>query len=300
MATPTGRIVVGYDGSTTAEKAVDWAAVEASRRRLPLTVVYAVHPSEYLVGRRGKMPLVSERLARAGETVTGDGVEKARKAAPNVEVSGVTARGLPAATLVDMSEGATLLVLGTRGRGQLAGVFAGSVALPVTSHARCPVVVVHSADTQEPPGPGHPVVVGVDGSDDAEAALRWAVDLAAAQGAPLITVTAWRSIVSDPWFGVTRDDRDDAVDLDKAVRETAERTAADAADLARQLAPGLDVSSHATSGAPADVLRGAAGTASLLVVGSRGHGGFAGLLLGSVSHQVVNLAPCPVAVIRRS
>lgn len=300
MPTRMERIVVGYDGSPSAERAVAWAAAEAVRRGSPLTVVHAVHPAEYLVGPRGTWQLVSERMVKAGESVTGDGVDHARGAAPGVEVTGVTVKGLPAATLVDLSDGAALVVVGTRGHGELVGTLIGSVAFPVTSHARCPVVVVHPPDTQQPPGPGHPVVVGVDGSDRAETALRWATDVAARSGAPLVVVVAWWSIVRDPWYGVIQADRDHATDLDQAVREDAERTAAEAADLARDLAPGLVVTAHATAGSPAHVLKAAAERASLLVVGSRGHGGFAGLLLGSVSHQVIHVAPCPVAVVRQT
>jgi nucleotide-binding universal stress UspA family protein len=208
-------------------------------------------------------------------------------------VSGVTAYGTPASLLVETAEGATLLVVGSRGHGPVLAGLLGSVALGVTGHARCPVVVVRGTSLERP-GHDHPVVVGVDGSAGAERALRHAADTAAAATAPLVVVTAWRSVVEESWY-VTGGTAFDGVDLDRSARTQAEHVATDAAGLARGLYPELPVSCHAVRGAPAEAL--ARAGASLLVVGSRGHGGLAALVLGSVTHALIHVAPCPVTVV---
>jgi nucleotide-binding universal stress UspA family protein len=136
------------------------------------------------------------------------------------------------------------------------------------------------------------IVVGVDDSPAAAAALRWALDEARLRGTTLEVVHTWQ-------FPAVSELPGGAVDqlitdlqhvagevLDKVVNETAGDD------------PGVEVTRRVLEGAPGRVLTEAAAGADLLVVGSRGRGGFAGLLLGSVAQQCAHHAPCPVVVIR--
>lgn len=133
-----------------------------------------------------------------------------------------------------------------------------------------------------------PVVVGVDGSEESGLALRWAFDYAQMISAPVEAVIAWDIPPSYGW-GASYDD----VDLAKTARETLGKT------IHGVLGDNPPVTSRVERGHPALVLVAASERAQLLVVGSRGHGAFAGMLLGSVSQHCVQHAHCPVVVIRR-
>jgi nucleotide-binding universal stress UspA family protein len=134
------------------------------------------------------------------------------------------------------------------------------------------------------------VVVGVDGSEEAVAALAWAVEEARLRGGEVLAVTAWDfpAMTAGGMDGITTD----------AAAYT--RAAEHVLDVALHGAESSGVEAHrlVTRGHPSEVLLQAARDADLLVVGSRGHGGFAGLLLGSVSAQVVHHSPCTVVVVR--
>jgi len=133
------------------------------------------------------------------------------------------------------------------------------------------------------------IVVAVDGSPSSQLALRWAVAQGAATGGEVHAVTAWHLPDVYGW-GAVIDDVDWAENgrtvLEQAIKEALDPTTADR------------VHRHVVEGHAAAVLLDAAADADLLVVGSRGHGGFAGMLLGSVSQHLVAHAPCPVVVVR--
>lgn len=138
------------------------------------------------------------------------------------------------------------------------------------------------------------IVVGIDGSDSASLAVRWAAREAQLRDAALLLISAWSIPVDGFGFaGVAFSD-----DIFKSFRATAEGSLADAADQARAISKRIDVTTKAVEGQAAAVLLDAARDAELLVVGCRGLGGFRGLLLGSVSQQCVDHAPCPVVVVR--
>ena len=133
-----------------------------------------------------------------------------------------------------------------------------------------------------------PVLVGVDGSEESRLALRWAFEYAQMSGAPVEAVIAWEI---PPTYGLAPSYDD--VDFEKKAQEIAEET------IRAVVGDNAPVTVRVERGHPAPILVAASEHAQLLVVGSRGHGAFAGMLLGSVSQHCVHQAHCPVVVIRR-
>ena len=139
------------------------------------------------------------------------------------------------------------------------------------------------------------IVVGVDGSEASRAALRWAYDEAAHHNAALTAISTWNppTLPMSPPYGSLPPEGYET-EPERAARELLERLTADL----EPREPAVDVRISISKGNPAKVLIDMSQGADLLVVGSRGHGGFAGMLLGSVSHHVVAHAACPVVVLR--
>jgi nucleotide-binding universal stress UspA family protein len=298
MDSQNGRIVVGYDGSALAGAAVDWATAEAQSRGLALTVMHVVDTLSTIPGPRGPSP-TPELAGIPAEQVTAEGIRRAQKTSTSIEITPVTHHAQVAYTLIDSSRDAALLVVGTRGQGEVAGAFLGSVAVAVSAHALCPVVVVRGDSTRSC-GPDRPVVVAVDGSPSSIAALHYAADVAARASAPLVIVSAYLAIPTQAWAGAYTYamPTDGDPSFATMAREAADKVTAALATMALQRHPELVVRQSAVEGPPTIALAAAAVGAALFVVGSRGHGGFVGLLLGSVSHAAIHSAPCPVAVIR--
>ncbi|WP_141576803.1 universal stress protein [Actinomadura sp. WMMA1423] len=283
------RIVVGDDGSEPSLLAVDWAADEAARRGASLHVVYVVTPWLFDVPTDPGAAQVREQLLDGGRDIVELGVERARGRVPGLEVTGEQTGGQPAKVLVERGRDALMVVTGSRGSGGLSGLLLGSVAMQVATHATCPVVVTRapSADARGD------VVVGVDGSPAGAGAIGFAFEEAALRGARLRAVAAWSHPVPSG-----------RGDMQPLVYDHALVAAEEERVLSESLAgwwakyPDVDLVSEAVHGGAARVLAGASVNAGLLVVGSRGHGGFAGLLLGSVGHAMLLRAHCPVAIVR--
>ncbi|QJY48899.1 universal stress protein [Pseudonocardia broussonetiae] len=279
-------VVVGVDGSGAARCAVGWAAAEASRRGAPLRLVTAfAWASDHVVGHPG----LGERYRDEMEAVARRDLAAAEgsAAAADVPVSTELRVGFPIGTLADEARHAQLLVVGSRGRGGVAGLLLGSVSAALAGHAACPVVVVR----EEALGAaGGPVLVGVDGSPDSEAATAFAFEAAAARGVPLVAVHSWTDLAFDP-VAAPLMDWDAVEQSERAV--LAERLAG-----WREKFPEVVVEREVVRDLPTHALVERSAAAQLLVVGSRGRGGAASLLLGSVSHGVLHRGRCPVAVVR--
>jgi nucleotide-binding universal stress UspA family protein len=280
------------DGSADSIAAARWAVEEARLcgRRVALLHVYSWPvPTAALAPVPGNW---TEETLRQGAQALVEKVVAAVRA-DDVVVTGIARSGPVAYTLVEASRGADMMVVGHRGRGGFAALLLGSVAAVVAAHARCPVAVVRPY-TGRPLAADGLVVVGADGSPASGTAVGFAFEEADRRGAVLGVLRAWRPPGPSWRSDVRPAGYDDVAEL-----ETAEALwLQDWVQPWRDKHPRVRVHWMLTSNRPAAALVEAARAAELLVVGSRGHGGFAGLLLGSVSQQVINHAPCPVVVVR--
>lgn len=285
---PNASVLVGVDGSAMALAAVDLAAHEAAARHRSLRVVHAcVWPLFNVpLGPLPEGPPESGLLHDA-ERVVAEAVWRARAAAPGVEVSGEVLTGAPAPILLHCSKEAVLTVIGDRGLGGFTGLLAGSVAVQLAAHATGPVVVVRGV-VQD----AGPVVLGVDGAPASERAVGFAFESAALHGAPLTVLHAWRSPVSTGPGDML------PLTYDPARLEAEEsRLLAEAIAGWQERFPEVSVQLELALGGPRRLLIEASAAARLVVVGTRGRGGFTGLLLGSVSQALLHHAACPVAVV---
>jgi nucleotide-binding universal stress UspA family protein len=282
-----GRIVVGVDGSAGGTKALRWAAREGRVRGWPVTALMAwgLLDQHHVIGAEGFDPHYGEAEARASPDRYVDDALDAQGAA--VDDRQVVC-DLPVAALLDASTGADLLVVGSRGLGGFRGLLLGSVSERCIAHARCPIVVVRSArDRFDTFGR---VVVGIDGSDNAVLALHWAMEEARVHQASIEVIHALTLAYAGEVVAVRS--------FDAAAVEAAANQMVDEM-LAAVDTTGLEgrITRRLTVDGPAATVVEAAASADLVVVGSRGHGGLKGMLLGSVSHQVVHHSPCPVLVV---
>jgi len=304
------RIVVGIDGSANATEALEWAAAQAHRTGAILEIVTAFGPGAIFVSPSEVNRVLSLDIDEARL--------RAEKVAPGITITNLAYGGLPEAVLMNESVAADLLVVGSRGRGGFKGLLLGSVSRKCVHRAQCPVVIgrhEHAIDTAEAdriesearpgvrttktlkegplmsaePEVEHRIVVGIDGSPSSIAALQWAANQAELTGASLEVLMAWEWPYAYGWSPVPND-YDPARDSKKLL---------DAALVPiREAHPGTSIQATVIEGHPAPQLVKAAHGADLLVVGSRGHGEFAGMLLGSVSEHCVTNATCPVLVLR--
>ncbi|TMR99471.1 universal stress protein [Nonomuraea basaltis] len=275
-------IIVGVDGSRTGLEAVGWAADEAALRRTPLTVAHAVARWVYEESD-GRYAEIRHWLREGANTVLIAAEDRVRREHPDVEVTSELLPGDPRTALINASEGAELLVVGSRGVGGVRGLLVGSVAHGVVAHARTDVVLVHEL----PRPPRGEVVVGVDGSACGLRALDFAFAEAERRGTRLRAVQAWA------WPQLTGFEPADSESEQNALRTLQGLVAG-----RRERHPGVDVVAEVVHGHPVEVLKEAAARADLLVVGSRGHGQLAGMIIGSISQALLHHAPCPLAVVR--
>ncbi len=281
-------VVVGVDGSPQALRAVRWAVPEACRRQAVLQLVTALALTEDTLDELpglGQAPY-GQYLREAAEKGLVAAADVAAEVDPDVPVERELVLGFPAGVLLERSQTAELLVVGDHGRGRIASAVAGSVAVSVAARSACPVVVVRGAI----PDGALPVVVGIDGTPLSEAAIPFAFDAAAARHVPLIAVHTWLDEINDPALAELVDWQTAAV---RAEELLAERLAGWG-----EKYPDVPVQRLVARGRAGHALLDQAARAQLAVVGSRGHGEIAGLLLDSVSNALVHGAGCPVAIVR--
>ncbi|MET7403080.1 universal stress protein [Dactylosporangium sp. NPDC005572] len=288
-------VVVGVDGSKPSLDAVDWAAADASRRARPLHIMNAfVQPMVYAPLAPTVIAPYEEGLQEVSTQLLTEAAARAEAAAPGVRVTTATAVQSAAPALIEASEHAGVVVVGNRGLGGFTGLLLGSVGVQLAADAHCPVVIVRHDERRPGPEAGR-VVVGVDGSNDADEALHFAFEQASYRGIGLTAVLVQEWPAST---GPARGMWPPAADAE-SVREGHERTLADMAGGWAEKYPDVDFRPAVVSSRAAPALTDRAAGADLLVVGSRGRGGFTGLLLGSVSQAAIHHAGCPVAVVRQ-
>jgi nucleotide-binding universal stress UspA family protein len=286
-------VVVGIDGSTGAYAAVSWAAREAQLHGCALHIVSALGgstpygdgirpPPSYFADRdRAVHAHLDEAAAIARTTHT---------ATSTTEITTSVLDGSARPALLEASKSARMVVVGSRGLGQITAALAGSVAVALAAHAHSPVVIIrgHSGQTS---GTGD-IVVGVDGTENSLPALRVAFEEASLRATGLDAVHTWSPFTLSRAF-------DDQLDLPWDEVEAAEQAA-----LAESLAgwseryPETSVTRTVVRGRSAAELRDRAAGAELLVVGSHGRGGFAGMLIGSTSTVLLHTADCPLMIVR--
>jgi nucleotide-binding universal stress UspA family protein len=286
------RIVVGVDGSQPSRRALSWATEEAVRRRLSLYLVHSYQVPATYAGEGSYTDLTDadvERIRSAARHLVDDAAA-VRQLAPRVAVTTQWSQGSAAQALVEASRTADTIVLGARGRGSLTAAVLGSVSTQVAMHALAPVVVLK--DREHPERPRDSVVVGTDGSPGSQACLAYAFQQAASRGTTLQAVYVW-SADSAGWIPGAS-----LVTATHRMETKGQLLLAEALAGWAEKYPGVQVRRSVVQGDPVSALVECSDGAQLIVVGSRGRGSFAGLVLGSVSHGVLHEAGCPVAVVR--
>lgn len=282
-------ILVGVDGSEASNNAVRWAA-QAARLEgadLKLIGVYDASTSNYAPGL-----IIPQDVIEAIRQDASDAVHAAAaiasEAAPGVTLHTSISDGDPARVLLELGKESTATVLGTRGLGSVKGLFLGSVSSSVASHTHGRSVIVAGPGTAD-----GPVVVGVDESPVSDVAVAEAFRQASLRGVPLVAVHTWTPLDADALHGYGIEPEEVARMSQEAVEALGERLAGYSSDY-----PDVKIERLVLPEEPAKAVLDAAENASLIVVGSRGRGGFKGLLLGSTSQKILRQAHCPVMVVR--
>jgi nucleotide-binding universal stress UspA family protein len=286
-------IVVGVDGSDSALQAVRWAADEARRLDTWLRLVHAYEiPIGYPPGFVDARAL-RDALAARGRVWLARARDVAAASASRLRADVVEENASAVSTLVKESRGAARVVLGSRGLGGFSGLLVGSTAVALAVLAQCPVVVVRGKAVDVPPPTAGPIVVGVDGTPVSEAAIAFSFAAAAARETELIAVHTWTDLLLDTAFAAGANALDVTPLAEQAQTDLEERLAG-----WHEKYPDVHLIRKVMRDRASKALLRHAEHAQLVVVGSRGRGGFRGLLLGSTSQHLLHHAPCPVAVVR--
>jgi nucleotide-binding universal stress UspA family protein len=287
----TRPIVVAVDGSSHSDAAVKWAADESVLRNAPVKLVHAVAPMLEPMGRPGPMPEMHRWYHDNARTVLfeSEALFRARRDdSRNIDVEAALVESSVVSAVIKASEGAQLIVVGSRGLGHLSRLLLGSVSTILIHHAHCPVAVIPHPDEREGTD-RHPVLLGIDGSTASEAATGLAFDEASRRGVGLTALHAWSDVgvplpvINDWWY-----------DLQTEAHE----------QLAQRLAgwqekyPDVHVDRRVVCDVPAHALVAESRVSQLVIIGSHGRGGFTGMPLGSVGAAVAHASDTPVIVVR--
>ncbi|MFA7497225.1 MAG: universal stress protein [Leucobacter sp.] len=278
------KYIIGIDGSEHSKKALAWGLARAAERRADVELLHVADDS-----------FLSESVAflseaqKAAEQMLSAESEYAKTLGYEGQITGRAVVGHPIAEVEEASKQADLIVLGAHSGSRFAGSFFGTRAVKIAAVAHCPVAVVPAEYEAQP---DTAVVVGVDGSEASRTAIAYAAEEASMRGVPLTAVYAWMPPLTP---GLEYLWSEELVSSQRAAAE--EAIAIGTAGLAERY-PDLEIKREIVQAPPVSALVQAAEGAALLVVGSRGRGGFSRLLLGSVSHGVLQSLPCPVIVTR--
>ncbi|CAG7646373.1 universal stress protein [Actinacidiphila bryophytorum] len=284
-------LIVGIDGSEPSLRAVDWAVAEAAHHGLVLHLVHATLWDPY-EDRSSPDSAAQSTAEGPAAGVVASAARRAAHADPTVEVSTATVSADPITALLQLSESASAVVVGTRGRGGISGMLLGSTSLEVAAHAKCPVVVVRGA-VPNTRGDFSRVTVGVGGDGNSSAATDFAFHESRARGAELHALHAWHHPARDlPGVPHLSGDASDPE------RQRASRTLDDAVLTLAEKYPEVTLHKETPEGRARDFLLDASAASDLLVVGARRRRhGSVGMQLGAVNHAVLHHSACPVAVV---
>lgn len=292
MSEMQAKIIVAVDGSPASKTAVEWAARDAGLRHAPLTLVHVL-PNP-VMGTWLTPPSI-DAYATWHETRGREILDESQHIVDAVllelgpvSVERETFVGPVIPTLVDLSKDASMVVVGCRGETGLASQLLGSVSTGLAHHAHCPVAVIHGEEAQDRAARRAPVLLGVDGSPASEQATAIAFEEASQRGVGLTALHSWADYGS---FALPQGEWEDQLEIGREA--LAERLAG-----WQERYPDVSVERQLVHGNPATRLVAASESAQLTVVGSHGRGGFAGMMLGSVSSAVVQTARTPVIVAR--
>ncbi|WP_072691429.1 universal stress protein [Rhodococcus marinonascens] len=287
-------IIVGVDGSESASAAVAWAARTAAALSLPLHIVTVVHMPAFYYSEPYLAESFKEELEDTAKARLGSARLHAKQTVDEpLDVTTERHEGKVSQTLIDLSASAHMVVLGSRGHGELTGLLVGSVTSAVAAHAQCPLVVVRGRTMDGRPPTEGPIVVGVDGSENSRTALEMAFEQSAARSASLVAVNVWSDVSVQPSLGASPEDP-----LWSGIQTGEEVVLAERLAGFQERYPDVRVERVVARDRPVRVLSEFAEKAQLIVVGSRGRGGFRGMLLGSTSNALLHTADCPVMIVR--
>ncbi|GAB78760.1 Nucleotide-binding universal stress protein, UspA family [Austwickia chelonae] len=293
MNSPRPRVLIGYDDSEQARHAIGWAADYARARSWPLEVVTARTLPLPPFGPTGVIsdPLVVDDGPY--ESALQQACADLKSSHPEVDVTYRMVDPTASRALIEASAEPGIVVIGTRGLGAISSLFLGGVADQVVTHARGPVVVIpeHPDHDDHPEGP---VVVGYVSEEHSTRAVDFAAEQADVLKRPLHIATAWDfgipvTTESSLMMPGPAPSHEVITNLHRTVSEVATRLVGEH--------PGLDVHVDVQHTSPVELLVGHSRRASMVVVGSRGHGGFTGLLLGSTSRRVLQHTESPAVVV---
>lgn len=290
---PAGTIVVGLDGSSGSEGAVDWAAQQARLEHRPLTLVHAV-PSVFAAGSAWldttgiDQAQLALDLRTAGAALLASVEERIRRTAPDIEIHRVLRPVDAREALLDLAPGAAMIVVGSRGRGPLASLLLGSVSVAVSKHAPCPVVVIRP---QDPSIARRGILVGVDATGQSQAAIEFAYRTASLRSLPLTVLHCFWDAVALA-AGAPRDVADDDTTVEDQRLLLAESVSG-----MGELFPDVSVRLQLTRGFADQRLVRDSPDLDLIVVGSHRVSLLNELVYGTVAPTVVEHASCAVAVV---
>jgi len=278
------KYIIGVDGSEQSRVALDWGLARAAHTGAAVELLHVADDSflSESVAFLSEAQEASEQMLQAER-------EYAIATGFTGTITGTAVVGHPIAEVEEASKRADLVVLGAHAGSRLAGSFLGTRAVKIAAVAHCPVAVV-PFEQSGTPAPG--VVVGVDGSEPSQTAVAFAAEEASRRGVPLIAVYAWMPPLTP---GLEYLWSEELVESQRAAAE--EAIAIGTAGLATRY-PDLHIDRRIVQAPPVSALLQASEDADLIVVGSRGRGGLSRLLLGSVSHGVLQSLPRTTVVTR--
>ncbi|WP_245617222.1 universal stress protein [Knoellia subterranea] len=291
-AIPEGAVVVGIGNSDRDAETLTWAGNSAQRSGSPLHILHAHDLSAELAAID---PVAGNPISLGpdgdlgNEGLLQETLTAARERWPELSVTGSEPFVRPEQALIDASVGARLIVVGAARATALQRLGLGRPSLAAAMHAECPVVIVPQGSRADADGG---IVVAIDGSSHSAAAAERAFWIADLRKAPLIAITTWNVEVVDGMVVTTP-----GTDAWNATEAKYRAVVDPIVEPLREAHPDVEATVEVLRGSPAKVLAERSTDAGLIVMGTRGRGGFRGMLLGSVSQQVLETASCPVMLV---